>query len=269
MTTLHVLMDNTAQTPGLAKEHGLSMALELPEGLWLWDVGASGAFAENARNMGLDLSQTKGLALSHGHWDHSGGLPALRQLGCMAPVYLHPKCLAKRYSIHPRKPRREIGWRGGQQEQQLHFVNEQAWLTPHLQLHTDIPRQEGRYQAVRDFFLDSSGTRPDPTPDDAALLVQGQLGPALVLGCCHSGLANTFEALRQRTGLKKVHTVVGGLHLHDAPCEAVEESIAVLQEFKVQRVFAGHCTGEGALGELKRGLSCAVQGMGSGLRVAL
>jgi len=268
MILLQILIDNTALSTDMASEHGLSMAIDGPQGLWIWDTGASPAFVDNARRLGVDFSAASGVALSHGHWDHTGGLETLRSAGCSAPVFLHEHCLASRYSIHPDKPLREIGWRGGRDDN-LHFVSQQAELAPGLQLHTDIPRAPDRFQAVQDFYLDEQGTRPDTVPDDAALLLKTQRGPALILGCCHSGLANTLEALRQRSGVQAVHTVVGGLHLHDAPAAAVDETEQALREFGVERVFAGHCTGDDALAELSRRLPGRVQALGAGLRIEL
>lgn len=269
MTTLHVLIDNTAHMPDLASEHGLSMALESPEGLWLWDTGASEAFVENAARLGLALNKVVGVALSHGHWDHTGGLPALRLAGNKAPVFAHPDVLVRRFMEYPKRPPKEIGWRGGREQERLHPVTPHAQLTKKMQLHTAIPRQTGLFQAVEHFFLDQECTQPDYVVDDAALLVEGSRGPAVILGCCHSGLANTLHALRARAGLDQVHTVVGGLHLMHAPQSAVRETLEVLREFGVRRVFAGHCTGKEALERLRRELPDVVHGLGGGRRIQL
>lgn len=264
MTTLRVLVDNTAHLPHLEKEHGLSMLLELQQGPWLWDTGASGAFALNAQLQGVDLSLVQGVALSHGHWDHTGGLSSLRNTGSTCPVFAHPEVLLTRYSIHPGQATREIGWRGGDETGRLHTIQKQQELTPGLEFHTAFPRRPGCFQAVEHFFFDSQGTRPDPVHDDAALLVSGKKGAALVLGCCHSGLANTMHAIADRTGLDRVHMVVGGLHLGGAPAEAIQETVEALRTFNVQEVYAGHCTGDEALHKLRRQLPGVVHGLGAG-----
>jgi 7,8-dihydropterin-6-yl-methyl-4-(beta-D-ribofuranosyl)aminobenzene 5'-phosphate synthase len=88
---IFVLADNTAQ-PGFQAEHGLSLALELPDGgLWLWDTGQTGLFLTQARRLGLDLTRARGVALSHGHYDHTGGLEHLLRLpGFRGEVVAHP-----------------------------------------------------------------------------------------------------------------------------------------------------------------------------------
>lgn len=282
MPTLHVLVDNTAHRPELLAEHGLAMALDLGDltaglwadghcadghcaaGLWLWDAGASGNFLENARLMGVAVHEAKGLALSHGHWDHTGGLAALRNAGFQGTLHAHPDVLLTRYSIHPGKPVRDISWRGGDESASLQTIQKQAELAPGLEFHSDIPRQKGRFQAVENFFLDPEGNKPDPVRDDACLLLAGSHGPAVILGCCHSGLANTLEALSQRTGLTRFASVVGGLHLMNAPESAVRETAQTLAQFDVQQVYAGHCTGDDALEALQSLLPGQVHPLGGG-----
>lgn len=264
MTTLYVLVDNTAHQPEMITEHGLSMAIQLSGGLWLWDVGASGAFLQNARLMGVPVHEAKGLALSHGHWDHTGGLEPLRKAGFQGPVHAHPDALLTRYSIRPSKEVRDISWRGGDETASLQTIQQQAELDRGLVFHTAIPRQEGRFQAVEHFFLDPDGNKPDAVRDDACLLLAGAKGPAVILGCCHSGLANTLEALSQRSGLSRFASVVGGLHLMNAPESAVRETAEALAKFDVQQVHAGHCTGEDALEALQRLLPGQVHPLGGG-----
>ncbi len=264
MPTLYVLVDNTAHRPELLTEHGLSMAIELSGELWLWDVGASGAFLENARLMGVPVHQARGLALSHGHWDHTSGLAPLRNAGFQGAVHTHPDALLNRFSRHPGKAVRDISWRGGDESARLQTIQQQAELSPGLEFHTAIPRQEGHFQAVEHFFLDPEGNKPDAVRDDACLLLAGAKGPAVILGCCHSGLANTLDAVSQRSGLAHFASVVGGLHLMNAPDAAIRETAEALARFRVQEVYAGHCTGDAAMEELQRMLPGRVHPLGAG-----
>lgn len=268
MTTVHVLVDNTSAVPGLVAEHGLALALEFDQGdFWLWDTGKSPALLENARTMGLDIGKASGLALSHGHHDHTGGLPALAETGFTGPVLAHPHVLRGRYRCSGGAMLREIGWRGGDAD--IVAVRESQELRPGLVLHTDIPRRPGSFQAVEHFFFDQHCTAPDMVEDDAFLLVLGAQGSAVILGCCHAGLGNSLAALAQRTRIYRVDTVIGGLHLHEAPPWAVEEAVEVLRVWQVKRVYAGHCTGEAVLRRMAASLPGVVHLLGSGLRVAL
>jgi len=250
-----VLCDNSA-LPGLGCEWGLSLAVDLgPEtadgggGLWLWDAGQTGLFAENARALGIDVAAARGLGLSHGHYDHTGGLDALLSAGFRGTVHAHPACALERFAEEPHgKPRRSIGPPRPLPE----FIpaGPVTALAPGLTLLTDIPRAPGAFQAVKGFSFDPGGVRPDHVPDDAFLVLDGASGPAVILGCCHSGLANSLAAARERLGLARVHAVLGGLHLYNAGQAAVEETARALDEFGVELLVAGHCTGPERLPQL-------------------
>ena len=108
---------------------------------------------------------------------------------------------------------------------------------------------------------------PDTVPDDACLVADVPQGPLVLLGCCHSGLGNTLFHLRERLGLASVHTIVGGLHLTDASGSALEETVAILHEFDVRRLFVGHCTGNTALSALGTSFSGTTVVTGSGLSI--
>jgi 7,8-dihydropterin-6-yl-methyl-4-(beta-D-ribofuranosyl)aminobenzene 5'-phosphate synthase len=88
-------------------EHGLSFCIQGNGWQTVFDTGQSGAFAENAGKLGIDLSQTTELVLSHGHYDHTGGLPAFFDAVPNATVYAHPDATLERYSIKdPNVPKR-------------------------------------------------------------------------------------------------------------------------------------------------------------------
>jgi 7,8-dihydropterin-6-yl-methyl-4-(beta-D-ribofuranosyl)aminobenzene 5'-phosphate synthase len=245
--------DDTAGGPSCGCEWGLALAIDLgAEGLWLWDTGQTDLFLQNARNLALDLGQARGLALSHGHFDHTGGLSALFSATTFrGPVHAHPACAQPRFvtekgrtkPIGPPHPLPEFIPAGPMTP-----------LAPGLTLITEIPRRSGNFQAVQGFSLDPAGTRPDPVPDDAFLVLDSQYGAVVILGCCHSGLANSFSCLRERLGIDRVHAVLGGLHLFKAPPEALEETAQAIEVFGVRRLIAGHCTGPDRLARLKKRL---------------
>ncbi len=254
-TRVVVLCDNSA-LPGLGCEWGLSLAVDLgPEtaegggGLWLWDTGQTGLCVENARALGVDVAAARGLALSHGHYDHTGGLDALLAAGFSGAIHAHPACALERFAEEPDgKPRRSIG--PPRPLPEFAPAGPVTELAPGLTLLTDIARAPEAFQAVRGFSFDSDGGRPDHVPDDAFLVLDGASGPVVILGCCHSGLANSLAAARARLGLTRIHAVLGGLHLFNAGQAAVEETARALDEFGVELLAAGHCTGPERLPQL-------------------
>lgn len=250
-----VLCDNTAGRPDLGAEWGLSLALDLGPGedggLWLWDTGQSDLFLKNAARLGVDAAGARGLALSHGHYDHTGGVAALFAAGFSGPVHAHPVCARERYAEEPDgRPRRPIG--PPNPLPAITPVEGAARLAPGLTMLTDIPRLPGRFQAVRGFSLDREGAEPDATPDDAFLVLETTAGPVAILGCCHSGLANSLSCARERLGVTSFHAVLGGLHLFKADDAALAETAGVLTEFGVTRLVAGHCSGPDRVAALRR-----------------
>ncbi|OIN99230.1 MAG: hypothetical protein AUJ49_11520 [Desulfovibrionaceae bacterium CG1_02_65_16] len=265
-----VLCDNESGRDDCGCEWGLSLAIDLggpgdeTGGLWLWDTGQTPLFLRNAAALGIDPAAARGLALSHGHYDHTGGLTALMATGFSGAIHAHPACAGARYADEPGgKPRRPIG-----PPRPLPAFSSAGPLTelaPGLTLITDIPRAPGRFESVAGFFLDPGGEHPDSVPDDAFLVLQTAKGPVAILGCCHSGLMNSLNCARERLGIQSFHAVLGGLHLYNAGPDALAETAEALRRFTVALVVAGHCTGKGsasALGALLPG--CVIRTMAAG-----
>ncbi|MCM0754484.1 MBL fold metallo-hydrolase [Desulfovibrio aminophilus] len=262
MPRLTVLVDN-AGADGLASEWGLSMAVETGGGdLWLWDAGASAKFLCNARALGLDPSRARGLALSHGHYDHTGGIPALLDAGFSGPILVHPEANRPRYALH-----------GGTIEtvgipvplERFEPVNHARDLAPDLTFVTDIPRLPGLPQSIGGLCLDPGGRDQDTVPDDAFLLLQTADGPVAVLGCCHAGLENTLACLRERFGVRRLHGLVGGAHLYNADQKRLDGALTALRDCGLERLHLGHCTGEAAAAWLGERLGCRLEPLRPGL----
>ena len=122
-------MENTTADPRLGKEHGLSLYIEAAGKTLLFDMGQSGLFAQNARTLGIDLAKVELAVLSHGHYDHGGGLTHFLELNKTAPVYL------SRYAFQPHYhgTERYIGLNPALQGcERLHFVADQQTIDPEL-----------------------------------------------------------------------------------------------------------------------------------------
>jgi 7,8-dihydropterin-6-yl-methyl-4-(beta-D-ribofuranosyl)aminobenzene 5'-phosphate synthase len=270
---LTVLIDNTSDDPALAHEWGLAMVLDLPGGeRWLWDTGASRQCVDNARKLGIDLKRAEGVALSHGHYDHTGGLRALFGSGFAGAVVAHPGFDVDRYSLGgPGAAARPIGNPPEMPRPLPRFlgIEDRREIAPGLTFLTGMERRPGRFTAVGGFFLDPEGRAPDPVADDALLVVEAAGWRTVVLGCCHAGLANSLEHVSRQLGVERIDIVAGGLHLHDADERAIEESAQALERFGVHRIHAGHCTGEAAVRALRERLGDHVFPLGSGRKIPL
>ncbi len=127
----------------------------------------------------------------------------------------------------------------------------------------EIPRHSTFEDTGGAFFTDPDGAHPDLLLDDQALYFDTKAGLVVLLGCAHSGVVNTLEYVRQLTGGRRIHTVMGGLHLLNASPARMDQTIAALRRLDIQRLAPAHCTGLPALAQLwtafpDRCFACAV-----------
>lgn len=261
-----MLMDNKA-LPGFTAEWGLCVAIEYGDDLWLWDAGASDIFLKNAEQLGVDVMAAKGIAISHGHWDHTGGLPRLQEAGFSGPIFMHPVGLSKKYRFKSDDVPKDIGV-----PDPLPTISEvygSREIAPGMTMVADIPRQPGNYEAVDGFYSEPDKVIPDRLPDDAYLVIRDGERVHVLLGCCHSGLRNSLDHLKKNQGISQFDTLIGGLHLYAAEEGAMKEAADVIHEFGVKQVFTGHCTGDKGLAYLRQHLQCEVQETLAGMVIEL
>ena len=244
-----LLVDHQALRPDLETEHGLSFLLEVGSKVILFDAGASEAAFRNAERLGLPWRRISRIVLSHGHQDHTGGLAAFLKALPEAHVYLHPRAMTPKFSLHPGRPSRplsmpqEIHALLQARMDQLHWATAPMRLGQGIGLTGPILRRHPEEAIPGPFFLDPEGREPDPLEDDQALWIATDQGLVVLLGCAHAGVANTLDHIRTLTGEESILAVIGGLHLSAAPESRIQSTLRALREAGVQRVAPLHCTG--------------------------
>ena len=255
-TRLTVLVENDTARADLAAEHGLAVWIELNGRRVLFDTGQTDAVCRNALVLGIDLSRADAMVLSHGHYDHTGGLPAvLEKTGRMA-VFAHPDALLPRYARNRDGSTRTIGMCGATREALLASGGIRATVTPSrivdgLTATGAVPRLTGYEDTGGAFFRDPACCRPDELHDDQAVFVDTPDGTVVVLGCAHAGIINTLRYVRKLTGNRPIRAVLGGTHLVSAGTERMARTVAALRELDVERLYPVHCTGEAAAARLR------------------
>jgi len=256
---LTILVDNLAAA-GLAAEHGLAFWIENEARRLLFDTGQTDALQHNARQLGIDLARTETLVLSHGHYDHTGGLPLVLSQARDARLFAHPGIVQPRYSIeketvrpiHIRRPAMLALDR--LPPSRIQWVTQPVTLTTDMGLTGPIPRETDFEDPGGPFFLDPAGTRPDPVDDDLALWLRTEQGLVIVAGCAHAGLVNTLQYIHQLNDGLPIHAVIGGFHLVNAHRERLDRTLAALQQLNPDLVVPCHCTGESAVAQLRDAL---------------
>jgi 7,8-dihydropterin-6-yl-methyl-4-(beta-D-ribofuranosyl)aminobenzene 5'-phosphate synthase len=251
--SLSILVENTVAQKDLGAEHGFSAWLETPHGTVLWDTGQSSLFLENARKMGVEIENVSSVALSHGHYDHTGGLSEILALNPDVRVFGHPDMFIQRFvkTYNPGYFIRSIGSPITNKKfytkcKTFKLSSQPSEIIPGVFLTGEIPRTTKCETTCGDFFLDAECTVRDPIVDDQALYFETSRGIVVLLGCAHSGVINTLEYVAKLAGGNRIYGVMGGMHLIEASDERIEETAYALSKYHVQIIGPCHCTGERA-----------------------
>lgn len=268
-----ILVDNHAEE-GLKAEHGLSLWVETSGFRCLFDTGQSDSLEHNTKVLGIHLRDAEALVLSHGHYDHTGGLPFALETAVKATVYCHPAVVLPRYRIQEGKtktvamPRPSLTALDAVPSGKLRWVSSPLEIFPNVYLTGMIPHINPIVGQDWPFYLDPKGARPDPIQDDMAMWLDTPKGLALILGCCHAGLANTLEHVRKFSAGKRIHSIVGGLHLKDSGEEEIHRVLSILREYSPEMLVPLHCTGERALGLLREAFGEVVKTGHAGMKIS-
>jgi 7,8-dihydropterin-6-yl-methyl-4-(beta-D-ribofuranosyl)aminobenzene 5'-phosphate synthase len=277
--TLTVLVDNSTLTdnnfPG---EAGLSFLIETAGKKCLFDTGLSGLFLTNAENMGIGLRDLDFLILSHGHIDHTGGLPVLaRHLAGAAMERTSPR--VPHLIAHPRCfwPKEKEGTMNGSavSEEEIcrqfpaNLSAKPVWITDDLVFLGEIPRRfafEQGEPAMRKIHLPDGSIEPDTLIDDTALAFRSAEGLVIITGCSHAGICNITEYAREVCGERRVVDIIGGLHLISPTPKQLAKTGKYLNRIHLNALHACHCTSLPAKLELAN--YCPLQEVGVGMKFA-
>jgi len=244
------LSENTAGLGGLMAEWGLSILVESEETNILFDTGQSLSASHNAEIMGIDLSRIDKIVLSHGHFDHTGGLKqALLRIGKEIDIIAHPDIWAAKYSRRQGQEARYIGIPFHRQTLEslgakFSLSREPVRLSDNITTSGEIPMTT-EYEIIEPHLQVKEGRRfkPDKLLDDQALIITTGAGLVVILGCAHRGVINTLYHAQKLTGVEAIYAVFGGCHLISATEERIWLTIAALKELGVQLLGLSHCTG--------------------------
>ncbi len=252
------LVEDTEGENGMGCEHGLSFYAETPGHKLLFDVGATGLFLENARRAGIDLEKVDTVIISHGHYDHGGGLADFLKMNKKAKIYLRSSAFVPHVSIHGETVH-TIGLDQGLQENpRFHFLSGSIWLDQELFLFGDVTERKFWADSNRSLRLGEEGFPQDTFDHEQNLFLRAEGKEILFAGCSHCGIVNILEKCRKLTGTEP-DAVIGGLHLmnprgSEAPDQELLDGTAEYLTATKARYFTGHCTGTEAFLRLREKL---------------
>lgn len=250
MMKLTVLVDNnTLIDKNFYGEPGLSFYIEEGDSRILFDTGYSDIFLLNARKMGIDLKKVNCVVLSHGHLDHTWGLPHLIEL-----LPYHGKSKKEiRLITHPDAflPKEDDGEQIGMVLSNdvlgrcFHITasKEPVWLSDNLAYLGEIPR-------VHDFenrhplgtVVESGYEKEDYLTDDSALAYRSEKGLVIITGCSHSGICNIVDQAVKVCGDERIADIIGGFHLLHPNRTVLSSTVQYMKNRSPLKVHACHCT---------------------------
>ena len=248
MLSLVFLAENTAKGSGILGEHGLAYWIDTGTHTLLFDTGQGLVLTHNAQQLGIDLERTDAVVLSHGHYDHTGGLKQVLDIAPDAHLFLHPDAIAPKFS-GSHGPARRLGMPFVYCEEfrtpgrAVTLSREACEVVPGIWMTGEIPRTNDYEHTGGCFFLDEALSKPDSLLDDQSLFFETDKGLVVVLGCAHSGVINTLQHVIHLAGQSRIHMVVGGMHLVSASPGRMDKTIEALRSFSPDRIGCCHCTG--------------------------
>lgn len=264
-----ILMDNSAGGMGTVAEAGFSALAEVAYASGekkkiLFDTGGTGTnLLNNLNALEKDLLGLDCIVLSHGHWDHVWGVPAILPL--VNPdtfLFCHPAALDKKWyrndegdpkiiSIHKKISPEELSDRipiqTNAEPQELFPGVFSTGEIPRLNPHEVLSKVLSRISIEGE-----SGLEVDQIPEDLSLIFRLADGSIVILtGCCHAGVVNTINHARQIVPFSELAGVIGGLHLLDASQARLDFTLEELGKLDLKEIAACHCTGPRGIHALK------------------
>ena len=219
----------------------------------LFDTGTEGAiFIRNCRNLGLDLGEVEEIAITHGHWDHMGALPAAidaivgRRGRDSVTVHVNPGMFNERGVLLKSGvvfPAAQVPTPAQMEARGARVVNdgnERLLLDGHFYYSGEIPRVSAFETGRQDHLCrrdNSEEWRPDPYLMDERMLVANvrDLGLVVFSACSHAGIVNVCTEVRRLFPDMPIHAVMGGLHLGGVMEHLIPQTVEALGAFDIQQ----------------------------------
>lgn len=267
------IIENTSHK-GLSVEHGLSLYIEKDDGQkMLFDMGQSAMFVRNAEALGISIAEVDVAVISHGHYDHGGGLPTFLTENMKAKVYVHKDAFLPHYSLR---------------ETRLHYIGLDTTQKDNERLilcddKTSIGKDMILFAGVNGNCCNPAGNRllfgPSKSDNDSFcheqnLIIEEDNMVVLFAGCAHRGIVNILRKAEEVSGKTPTH-VFAGMHLVKSGLPEKEENSFIctladeLMKYSHTKFYTMHCTGEEQYRKLRALMGDQIEYMACGDTISL
>jgi len=271
---IKTLIENVPLSADFGAEHGLSLYIETQSNKILFDTGASSLFLENAKKLEVNIADIDYLIISHGHYDHGGGLKAFLAVNSTAEIFLHEQAFEKHYALRSNGKMEYIGLaeelRG---HKQIVSTGDRFFISKGLQVFSGIKQLATPYESNIGLLKEQEGeTIQDTFVHEQNLIIEEDELSLLITGCAHNGIINILEHYKQIKGqFPKV--VIGGFHLSSRSGEKIEDKVLdQIAEYLLStnaKYYTCHCTGVEAFTYLKGIMGDAIDYLPSGSQITI
>lgn len=241
-----VLNENMVYRKKLIAEHGLSLLVETGDKRILMDTGQSDVFIKNAEILGIDLNDLDAIIISHGHYDHGGGLDYLNEIDNIPSIYISEKALIPKFSIN--KKNNKYYFNGIEVNDNIkkhfHYIYNKEEIFKGIYLVNNIPYKNDFENKPSGFYLKQNNKMSmDLMYDEQILVIETSKGLSLFMGCSHMGVMNAISYIKDMFKGKKIYSLFAGMHLINADKSRIDKTINMLKKENIDYIMPCHCTG--------------------------
>lgn len=261
MLKITILTENLVRRRNLLAEHGLSLWIEDGAEKVLFDAGQTDVYLHNAKELNIDLTEAHAVVLSHGHYDHGGGLAYFPKEARWPRVFVHPDAFLPKFEKvkDSSEQYKAIGlpWGKGNidhLEKRLMLntstmqIGENMFICSGIPQTTDFESPSAKLLVKKDDQM-----VVDDMHDEQILVCQREQGLVVILGCSHPGIVNCLKFIQQLFPGKTIQAIIGGMHLENANEDRLWQTMTFFRQLNTN-IVPLHCTGQNVIWQMKHEL---------------